>query len=154
MLLEFNSARLKFLKWYVGGIVLIAIWTVLFFGIGGIAVPAILTGYLYALPLIAIILLAITEIRVRSKKYVLTDSRVIERNGILSKEETFLAADRIANYTVKQNFLDRIFGIGSVEVESVDGDDAPEITMESVDNIEKIKEILDQQVSGTAARRK
>lgn len=149
ILLEFNSARIKFFKWYFAAIVLIIAWAVIFFGFSGIAVPKMLNGYLYIFPMAAIFLLIVTEIRVRSKKYIMTDSRLIERNGILSKEETFLASDRIANYTVKQNFAERIFGIGNIEIESVDGDDAPEITMEEVADIGTIKAILDRQVSTT-----
>jgi len=148
VLLEFNSARIKFFKWYFAAAVLALVCLVVFFN-PGIPIPKLLNSYHYIPSLVAIVLIIIAEIRVRSKKYILTDSRVIERNGILSKEETFLASDRIANYTVKQNFVERLLGIGNIEIESVDGDDAAEITMEEVAGIGKIKAILDQQVAGT-----
>jgi len=52
MLLEFNSTRLAFLKWYLAGFAWIMAWAITYFSIAGISVPAAIRPYLFFLPII------------------------------------------------------------------------------------------------------
>ena len=149
MLLEFNSTRMAFLKWYFAGFIWIMAWIIARFGIAGISVPAIITPYLFLLPIIGLLHIVWAEISIRVNRFYISDQKITEKKGIFSINETYLQTDRIANYTVKQNVIEKLLDIGTIEIESVDGDDAPEILMSCVGEIGKIKALLDNQISAT-----
>lgn len=149
ILLEFNSTRIAFLKWYLAGFVWILVWIIARFGIAGISVPATITPYLFFLPLIGLLHVLWAEINIHINRFYISDQRITEKKGILSIEETYLQTDRVANYTIKQNFVERLLDIGTIEIESVDGDDEVEILMKGVGEISKIKALLDSRISAT-----
>ncbi|MBU4245640.1 MAG: PH domain-containing protein [Nanoarchaeota archaeon] len=149
MLLKFNSTRIAFLKLYLAGFVWIMAWIVVYFGIAGISIPATLTPYLFILPIIGLLHILWAEISIRVNRFYISDQRIAEKKGILSIEETYLQTDRVANYTIKQNFIERLLDIGTIEIESVDGDDEPEIVMKCVGGIDKIRNLLDSLISAT-----
>ena len=149
ILLKFNSTRIAFLKWYLAGFIWIIAWIVTYFSFAGISVPEIIAPYLFLLPLIGLLHIVWAEINIRINRFYISDQRVVEKKGLLSIRETYLQNDRIANYTVKQDLMDRLFNIGTVEIESIDGDDESEIVMNNVGDIGAIKALLDKQISSS-----
>ncbi len=149
ILLEFNSTRLAFLKWYLAGFIWILAWSIAYFGISGISFPESLKSYSFFIPIIGLLHILWAEINIRVNRFYISDRRIVEKKGILSIRETYLQSDRIANYTVKQGIIDRLFDIGTIEIESVDGDDESEIVMKNVGDISAIKALLDKQISSS-----
>jgi len=83
--------------------------------------------YLVALALILLALLACVPAIARWYFYVvtLTTSRIIESNGVFSREHDSLPVARIQAVKVHQRLLQRMLGCGDVEIESA-GRDAVE----------------------------
>lgn len=81
--------------------------------------------------LIGVVVLAIFLVRYvqwRLTTYTLTNHRIINRHGVLSRYTESIALDRIQDSRVKQGLLGRIFGFGDVEIESAGRDGAEAFT--------------------------
>jgi len=141
ILMKFLPTRLTFFRWYFAGVVLFALWFLLFFDFLKIAISK---DYLFLMPLLGLFLIIISEIRIRVNKFYITNNRIIEKKGLLSMMESSVGFDRIANYRIHQNFLEKILNIGTIEIESVGGSEAPEIVMKGVRNMKNIKMLLDK----------
>jgi len=121
VLMRFSPSRFGFWKWYLISIIIIVI--------------EILS--------IAIVPIIISEIRKRIKVYTITNYRLIEKTGLLSVSETSVPWDKISNYTVTQNVLDKLFRIGNIYVEGIGGDQAVEIGIKKVSNVIKVKGLIE-----------
>lgn len=149
ILMRFNPTRLAVIKYYVIAIIMIGIWLELSLNIIPLALLKSLEPYsiyLLLLPLISVILIAIAEIKIRTNKYVITNYRIIGKKGILSTKETFVSWDKISSCTIEQSFLDKLAGVGDITIESTGGEEAPEIDIDKVSNVKKIKEIIDSNI--------
>jgi len=73
---------------------------------------------------------------------VITDRRVTLRQGLLSKDTNDVLIADIRNVKVRQNLLQRIFGVGTVAV-STSGQSDMEIEVHGVPAPERIKAIID-----------
>lgn len=143
ILMKFNPTRLAFFKWYLVSFILFVVWFLLFFGFIKIGFLEMNKNYLLALPLIGIILIIISEIRVKINRFFISNYRIIEKKGLISLKESSIMFDRISNYRINQNPIDKISNTGTIEIESAGGSEAPEIVMKRVGNIKKIKILLD-----------
>ena len=56
--------------------------------------------------------------------YTITDRRIIIRKGILSRHERAAHIDRVQNVNLSQSFLDRIFGVGTLDFDTAGTEDS------------------------------
>jgi putative membrane protein len=64
-------------------------------------------------------------------KYLLTNKELVIHSGILSKKQRNIPLERIQNVNITQNFIQRIFGISKVQIETA-GDASAEGVLDSV----------------------
>ena len=72
----------------------------------------------------------------------ISNKRVVERRGLLSRSLNEVLHDHVRNIQVKQSFIQRVFGIGSVGISSA-GQDGIEIFMKNLPNPDDIKRTID-----------
>ncbi len=72
----------------------------------------------------------------------ISNKRVVERRGLLSRSLNEVLHDHVRNIQVKQSFVQRVFGIGSVGISSA-GQDGIEIFMKNLPNPDDIKRTID-----------
>jgi uncharacterized membrane protein YdbT with pleckstrin-like domain len=95
--------------WLVAALVILAAVTVL-----AITNPAISAGYIFLLvPLLPIWWTYLTW---TNHKYVVTNRRVLQLKGVLSKEVVDASLDQINDVKTEQSLLGRMFDFGDVEV--------------------------------------
>lgn len=144
-LMNFYPSRIAFLKYYFLGVLFIILGIVLFSGI--IEFLKFLEPYrmnfLYLIPLGIILIFAAEAMRL-SDKFTITDFRIIERYGIISRNEEAVPLEKVANYSITQTGLERLFNIGDIIIQSSGGSEEPEITMNKAPKIREVKELLDK----------
>lgn len=76
-------------------------------------------------------------------KYLLTPKELVIHSGILSKKQRNISLERIQNVNITQNFIQRLFGISKVQIETA-GDINAEGILDSVktDRANEIKQII------------
>ena len=62
----------------------------------------------------------------RCTHYVLTDERILLQDGVLSRERRDLPLNRVNDHLTSQSVLDRMFGSGTLRIDSI-GDQAAEL---------------------------
>lgn len=72
----------------------------------------------------------------------ISNKRVVERRGLLSRSTNEVLHDHVRNIQVRQSFVHRIFGVGSIGISSA-GQDGIEIFMKDVPNPDDIKKTID-----------
>jgi membrane protein YdbS with pleckstrin-like domain len=72
----------------------------------------------------------------------ISNKRVVERRGLLSRSLNEVLHDHVRNIQVKQSFVQRVFGIGSIGISSA-GQDGIEISMKNLPNPDDIKRTID-----------
>jgi uncharacterized membrane protein YdbT with pleckstrin-like domain len=72
----------------------------------------------------------------------ISNKRTIERRGLLSRSINEVMHDHVLNIQVKQTFLQRVFGIGSVGISSA-GQEGIEIFMKDLPRPDDIKRTID-----------
>lgn len=91
---------------------------------------------------IGLVVLFVWWLRCLATSLVITDRRVTLRQGLLSKDTNDVLIADIRNVKVRQNLLQRIFGVGTVAV-STSGQSDMEIEVHGVRAPERIKAIID-----------
>jgi uncharacterized membrane protein YdbT with pleckstrin-like domain len=86
-----------------------------------------------------------------SLRYRLTNHRLFTERGIFSRHHDELELIRVDDVSVRQNFLQRLFGVGAVKVLSTDPS-SPELTMEGIARPLEVKELLRTQVRARRSR--
>ena len=86
----------------------------------------------------------IAELMRRTELYAITNNRIVEKSGIVSTDEDSIYWDKMSNYSMKQNFLEKIFNIGTVELWAIGGEEAPEIILKKVPKVKKVVAVLDK----------
>jgi len=119
---------LKVLQWYLFLKYAIGIIIVLFFFSLGFIVALITSGGAAGLSLafiIFIIILVGIWLLARNaygyRYYWITNKRIIYKRGILGYRISSIPLERISDVTISRTFLERIFGFGSVQVQSLAG---------------------------------
>jgi uncharacterized membrane protein YdbT with pleckstrin-like domain len=102
-------------------------WTVV--GIGA----AVLFGYL-------VLLLIYRRLSIR---YRLTTQRLLRDTGIISKRGDHLLVVNIDDVTVHQNLFDRIFGLGTIELNTKDKT-TPVVHMLGIENPRHVADMIDE----------
>jgi uncharacterized membrane protein YdbT with pleckstrin-like domain len=90
-------------------------------------------------------LLKIIHIK-QSKKYILTDRRIIIKDGVLSIKLTSAPYDKITHIIVKQDFIKRIsYGIGDIKIHTAATGPTPvEIDITDIDDPMEVKNLIEE----------
>lgn len=90
---------------------------------------------------ITFILLGVIWIALKVNRYKVTNERVILTSGIVSRKVEEVELFRIKDVTVSQGIIDRLMGVGSVKIESVD-ESTPILKIKGIENPVEVKEQL------------
>jgi uncharacterized membrane protein YdbT with pleckstrin-like domain len=80
-----------------------------------------------AVLLLSLIYIDLQWIIWRSETFTITNERVILRRGVIGRFSRSIATDRVQDITTSQGVIGRMFGYGTVEVESAGKDSAEEL---------------------------
>lgn len=108
----------------LGGVSLLAVW--------GVAGLLVLTGVAWA---------GIAYLQVRATDYVLTDSNVYKKTGVLSERVTQVGIDRIQNTELRKHVLGNLFDYGTVLL-STAGGSGTELAITDLDDPQRFREEL------------
>lgn len=78
-------------------------------------------------------------------KYILTEEKLLVDTGFLSKTQEEIRLYRITDFTVKQKFLQRLFGVGNIFISSSDNTQG-EFLIKDIKKPYEIKELLSDMV--------
>ena len=143
-LLSIRPSRIIVLRYYVGIVfLLIVAFAVWFFKYllpptPFIAQQILVTAASSFLLLLAVLLWLIAEYKRASTRYLVTDFRVIRREGILRRTETVVPYRQLERVQLTQGIIDRLLGIGTLVIDT--GDDTVQIA--SVRDPRKVEEAI------------
>lgn len=89
---------------------------------------------------IGIIILLIWYLRNQANKLILNDNEILFEEGLLSKHRSELNISSVRTVKIKQSFVNRLFGIGTIEIYTAG--DRPEIIAQDMPNPNKIRELI------------
>ena len=98
---------------------------------------------LIAFVVIGLIILLVWYLRCYGTRLTVTNKRTSLRTGILSKEINEVYHRDVRNVRLSQTFLQRVFGVGSLEISSAGQADV-EIAVSGMPSPEKMKAIIDE----------
>ena len=75
-----------------------------------------------------------------AKEYILTDSKIIVKSGVILTRKNYMPYSTIQDVNTSQNILERLFNVGSVSVFSAY--DNNQISIENVSNPSEVEEII------------
>lgn len=87
----------------------------------GITIPVLISGiswaaFLYLLLLIPSVLIAWRVINWNSQKFIITNHRVINVNGVINKNVIDSSLEKVNDVKLTQSYLGRIFDYGDIEI--------------------------------------
>lgn len=138
------------------------LWFVVFLAIGAIAITystridadwalwLILAEVVIFLVLL-IWLAVIPWIRWRTTHYVITDQRIMWREGLVTRESRHIPLARVNTVSYTQNVWERILGFGDMNIDSASDDG--EINLIDVPRVDKTKALLYQLAEDDRSRR-
>ncbi len=85
-------------------------------------------------------------------KYAATDEKILIKTGILNTKEEEIRLYRIMDFTLKRSLFQRLWGTGTIHVNSADKSTA-EFDIESIKNPEMVKNMLSDMVEEERARK-
>ena len=87
-----------------------------------------------------IIMFLVWYLRIKSTKVTVTSYNILIEKGLLSKHRREVAIEKVRTVDVKQGFIDRILGVGDIEVYTAG--DLPEFEVTGLPNPNEIREIV------------
>lgn len=85
-------------------------------------------------------------------KYAATDEKLLIKTGILNTKEEEIRLYRIMDFTLKRSLFQRLWGTGTIHVNSADKSTA-EFDIQSIKNPEMVKNMLSDMVEEERARK-
>lgn len=79
-------------------------------------------------------------------KYILTNSRIIFKKGVIRKNKTYIHYDKIQDITVSQSLTERISSSGDIEIFS--GHDYTQLILKDVPNPANVEDIINRLIEG------
>lgn len=95
---------------------------------------------------IGLIILLVWHLQNKSSKLSVNENEILFEKGLLSKEHSEVNISSVRTIKVKQSFLNRIFGVGTIEIYTA-GDD-PEIVAAGMPEPNQIRELIKSQQNG------
>ena len=86
-------------------------------------------------------------------RYILTSEKLLIKTGFLNTKEEEIKLYRILDFTVRRTLIQRIFGVGEIELHTADSS-TPVFVMQGVKNVETVKELMSQKVEEIRLNRK
>ncbi|MFC3495916.1 PH domain-containing protein [Glycomyces rhizosphaerae] len=138
------------------------LWFVVFLAIGAIAITYTTKlewdGKIWLILAEVVIIIALLVwlsvlpwIRWRSTHYVITDQRIMWREGLVTRESRHIPLARVNTVSYTQNVWERIFGFGDMNIDSASDDG--EINLIDVPKVDKTKALLYQLAEDDRSRR-
>jgi uncharacterized membrane protein YdbT with pleckstrin-like domain len=84
-------------------------------------------------------------------KYGMNDDRIFVRKGFLNIKETEVRLYRILNISISRSFIQRIFGLGTIHIDSTDHD-LKCFELKNIKHSEEIKEMISESVEEERSR--
>ncbi len=101
-----------------------------------------ISGAMLLLPLLALL---VKWLQLKSRRYELTNERLIISRGIFSKHMSVIELYRIKDYILEQPFFYRLFSLGNISV--ITSDAAPQhVTLQAVRGARRLLDVLRQNV--------
>ena len=91
---------------------------------------------------VGLILVIVTELVRLTESFYVTEGGVCREYKFLSKNRIFIDYRNIQNLTTKQSFIERMFGIGSVTIDTA-GSDKEELTMYGIKNPGEVQHLIE-----------
>ena len=85
-------------------------------------------------------------------KYILTDEKLLVDTGFLSRTQEEIRLYRITDFSVKQKFFQRIFGVGNIYISSSDNTQG-EFVIKDIKKPYDIKELLSDMVENERVKK-
>ncbi|AEG17333.1 PH domain-containing protein [Methanobacterium paludis] len=82
----------------------------------------------------------------RSRRYLITDKKVIVQSGILRKEKVYMHYDKIQDISVSQSVMERIFRSGDIQI--FGGHERTMLLLEDTPNPEKVETMINRLIEG------
>jgi hypothetical protein len=149
--LKFHPTRLAYVKWYLLAFIVIGIGIVVILSAFGLIpvplpLPSDYAYYTFLIPPFGAVFIVVADLLRRDDTYIVTNYRIVEKKGILNIKEDSVNWEKVSNYTMSQNVIDRILNIGDLNLYSVGGTDYKdaEVTIKKAPNVHKIKALLDK----------
>jgi len=147
--LVFHPTRLAYFKWYLIALIFIAIGIFVILSVFGIIsfslpIPKEYNIYTVFIPLVGIVFIIIAGLLRRVDTYYITNYRIIEKRGIINIKEDSINWEKISNFSLTQNAVDRIFNIGTIRLYSMGGIEEAEVTIKKSPHVHKIKTLLER----------
>lgn len=95
---------------------------------------------------IGLLILLWWHLQNKSSKLTVQHNDILYETGLLSKERSEVNISGVRTIKVKQSFLNRIFGVGTVEIYTAG--DAPEIVAHGLPDPNKIRELIKARQNG------
>lgn len=118
------------------------------FIINYVQIPLVQSVTVFLLLLILILILWIiwNLLSWKYTSYILTNTRVISKKGILRRNKSFIHYDKIQDIRVTQSLTERLIGSGDIEIFS--GHDYSTMLLYDVPNPTKIEDLLNRAIEG------
>ncbi|HSK16361.1 MAG TPA: PH domain-containing protein [Gaiellaceae bacterium] len=78
-------------------------------------------------------------------KYTVTERRVFVRHGLISVNEQTARLERVQDLTLRQSLLERLLGVGSLEIDTAGSEGGP-LVFKALLNPAEAREVLDSAV--------
>jgi uncharacterized membrane protein YdbT with pleckstrin-like domain len=82
----------------------------------------------------------------RQKKYLLTNQRIIIKEGFLRKRKSYIHYDKIEDIVVSQSLLERIFSSGDMEI--FGGHESSNIILRDIPNPLEVEDMINRLIDG------
>ncbi|OGS45898.1 MAG: hypothetical protein A3K66_01250 [Euryarchaeota archaeon RBG_16_67_27] len=158
-LLETRPTRLISFKYYVLFVLAEALALILFAdlvpqiqnAVGTISILGWSLGTILSVVLAALGLLSLVtaELKRASTHYIITDNKIIRRDGILNKRTMMVPYTQLEKVDLNQSLLQRVLRIGTLNIDT--GDDS--ITIDMVPSPTKVQDLLSQRMGRRAFQR-
>ncbi|MFX0014472.1 MAG: PH domain-containing protein [Promethearchaeota archaeon] len=107
--------------------------------------PTILLVYLLIWFILIPILIVLVDYYVRTMEFTILDNEVIVKKGVINKEVKHIPFRTITNVSSRYGLYDRIFGIGTCEIETAGKSGqqmGPEAKIEGINNFVEIRDLI------------
>jgi uncharacterized membrane protein YdbT with pleckstrin-like domain len=93
---------------------------------------------------IGIVILVIWWLKCKGEKLIVTDEKIIKREGIFGRNENIVYHRDVRNIRVKQGLFQRVFGVGSIGI-ATSGTGGIEIEIDAISNPKQVRNLIDEQ---------
>jgi membrane protein YdbS with pleckstrin-like domain len=134
---RFSQSRMVQYKLYFGAVILFLV--PVFYNYYKVQLPVPDLYVMIAPAAIGIILILMAELKTRLGNYYITNYRIVSSRGALKKTIDSCTYDKIVNVKVMQSFVQRIFGMGTIDITTYQ---RTEILLSSISNPSEIERLI------------